>query len=219
MRAKPCPHEWPDRWEIGKYQMAELHDSVLDEGVTRSRLARVYAESLLAVASKNKQQDEVGEQLDGIIRDVFAKTPQVEAFLKNPTIGPKQKGPVIAQAFANTAEPVRNLLGVLNQNKRLHLIRSVAAVYRDLRDTQAGRIRIIVKSAVPLTVEQTNKLKTQLEKSLKKTPVIVPVVDPELIGGLIVQIGDRVVDTSVRTRIQTLRAKLMEQGTSYVLQN
>jgi F-type H+-transporting ATPase subunit delta len=199
--------------------MADTQDTVLDEGVVRSRLARVYAESLLAVAAKKNQQDEIGSQLDSIIKDVFAAKPEVEAYLNNPTVGKKQKAPVIAQAFAHTAEPVRNLLGVLNQNNRLRLVRSIAAVYRDLRDTQAGRVRIIVKSAVPLTVEQSNKLQKQLETSLKKTPVIVSVVDPELIGGLIVQIGDRVVDTSVRTRIQTLRAKLMEQGTSYVLQN
>ena len=199
--------------------MADIPDTVLDEGVTRSRLARVYAESLLAVAIKANRLDDVGEELDDIIRNVFATQPEVERFLKNPTVSKRNKGPVIASAFASCSEPVRNLLGVLNKNNRLQLIRSVAAVYRDLRDTQAGRVRVVVKSAVPLTGDQTEKLKSQLQANLKKTPVIVPVVDPELIGGLIVQIGDRVIDTSVRTRIQTLRAQLMERGTSYVLQN
>ncbi len=199
--------------------MADIPDTVLDEGVTRSRLARVYAEALLAVAAKNNQRDQVGDELDDVIRSVFAQQPELERFLKNPTISKRNKGPVIATGFASCSEPVRNLLGVLNQNNRLHLIRSVAAVYRDLRDQQAGRIRILVKSAVPLTKEQTDKLKNQLQKSLKKSPVIVVAVDPELIGGLIVQIGDRVIDTSIRTRIQTLRAQLMERGTSYVLQN
>ncbi|MBL8867695.1 MAG: ATP synthase F1 subunit delta [Gemmataceae bacterium] len=199
--------------------MADIADTVLDEGVTRNRLARVYAEALLAVAAKASRQDEVGAELDDLIRGVLAAKPEVEAFLKNPTVSKRNKGPVIASAFASCSEPVRNLLGVLNENGRLPLIRSVAAVYRDLRDTQAGRVRVIVKSAVPLTGEQSDKLKNQLQTSLKKSPVIVSVVDPELIGGLIVQIGDRVIDTSVRTRIQTLRAQLMERGTSYVLQN
>lgn len=199
--------------------MADIPETVLDEGVTRSRLARVYAEALLAVAARANRQDEVGEELDDIIRAVFAKQPEIERFLKNPTVGKRNKGPALQTAFATCSEPVRNLLGVLNENGRLPLIRSVAAVYRDLRDTRAGRVRVIVKSAVPLTGEQAEKLKTQLQSSLKKTPVIVPVVDPDLIGGLIVQIGDRVIDTSVRTRIQTLRAQLMERGTSYVLQN
>ncbi len=199
--------------------MADIPDTVLDEGVTRNRLARVYAEALFAVAAKANRQDDVGAELDDLIRGVLAAKPEVEAFLKNPTVSKRNKGPVIASAFASCSEPVRHLLGVLNENGRLALIRSVAAVYRDLRDTQAGRVRVIVKSAVPLTGEQSDKLKTQLQTSLKKTPVIVPVVDPDLIGGLIVQIGDRVIDTSVRTRIQTLRAQLMERGTSYVLQN
>jgi F-type H+-transporting ATPase subunit delta len=199
--------------------MAETHDTVLDEGVVRSRLARVYAEALLGVAAKANQRDEVGAELDDLVRNVLAAKPEVEAFLNNPTVGKRQKEPAIAEAFASASEPVRNLLGVLNQNNRLRLLRSIAGVYRDLRDVQAGRVRVTVKSAVPLTDDQKNKLKTTLEKSLKKTPVIVPVVEPDLIGGLIVQIGDRVIDTSVRTRIQTLRAQLMERGTSYVLQN
>lgn len=199
--------------------MAEIPDTVLDEGVTRNRLARVYAEALLAVAAKANQQDAVGEELDDLIRNVLATKPEVEAFLKNPTVSKRNKGPAIAAAFSGCSEPVRHLLGVLNENGRLPLIRSVAAVYRDLRDSQAGRVRTVVKSAVPLTSEQTAQLKSQLQAKLSKTPVIVSVVDPELIGGLIVQIGDRVIDTSVRTRIQTLRAQLMERGTSYVLQN
>ncbi|QEL17042.1 F0F1 ATP synthase subunit delta [Limnoglobus roseus] len=198
--------------------MANVHDSVLDEGVSRSRLARVYAEALLAVAAKTNQRDEIGDQLDDVIRNVFATKPEVEAFLNNPTISKRQKEPLLREAFAGCAEPIRNLLGVLNQNNRLGLVRSLAAVYRDLRDQHAGRLRVTVKSAVPLSDEQVNQLKATLEKSLNKSPVIVPVVEPELIGGLIVQIGDRVIDTSVRTRIQTLRAQLMERGTSYVLQ-
>lgn len=199
--------------------MADIPDNVLDEGVTRDRLARVYAEALLAVATKANQLDDVGDELDDIIRNVFTAQPEIERFLKNPTVGKRQKEPLLQSAFASCSVPVRHLLGVLNQNNRLQLFRSIAAVYRDLRDTQAGRVRIVVKSAVPLTSEQTDQLKNQLQTNLKKVPIIVPVVDPELIGGLIVQIGDRVIDTSVRTRIQTLRAQLMERGTSYVLQN
>lgn len=199
--------------------MANTHDTVLDEGVTRSRLARVYAESLLVVAVKAKLRDEVGDELDDIIRNVFAAQPDVERFLRNPTISKREKEPVLQKAFANCTEPVRNLFGVLNQNNRLQLFRSVAAVYRDLRDGQAGRVRILVKSAVELKNDQIEKLKTQLQKSLQKTPIIESIIEPDLIGGLIIQIGDRVIDTSIRTRIQTLRAQLMERGTSYVLQN
>ena len=199
--------------------MAETQDTVLDAGVVRSRLARVYAESLLTVAAKSNQADEIGAELAAIVTEVYAKNPQVEEFLKNPTVSKRQKEPVIREAFASASEPVRHFLGVLNENNRLHLVRSIAAVYREIRDEQAGRVRVVVKSAVPLTVEQLNKLKSQLETNLKKTPSVTTIVDPDLIGGLIVQVGDRVMDTSVRTRLQALRAKLMEQGTSYVLQN
>jgi F-type H+-transporting ATPase subunit delta len=197
--------------------MAE--ETVLDAGVVRSRTARVYAESLLGLAAKQNQADAVGDELVALHNEVLRKNPAVAAYLANPTISKRQKGPILASAFASASPLVKNLLGVLNENGRLNLLPQVIASYRELLDKRAGRVRVVVKSAVPLRAEQLDTLKTQLTKSLGQTPVIASVVDPELIGGLIVQIGDRVVDTSVRTRLQTLRAQLMDRGSSYVLQN
>ena len=111
---------------------------------------------------------------------------------------------------------VRNLLGVLNHNNRLWLVRPVAAAYRDLLDHRAGRVRVRVTSAVPLTDEQRGRLAETLAARLKKTPVLSVAVDPELLGGLVVRVGDQVIDSSVRTRLETLRSQLLEQGSSYV---
>ena len=112
-----------------------------------------------------------------------------------------------------------NLIGVLNKNGRLGQIRSVRAAYQRLREQQSGLIRVLVKSASPLDDGQREHLKSTLAAQLKGEPVLDVKVDPELLGGLVIQIGDRVYDMSVRTRLQSIRAQLMDGGTSYVLKN
>jgi F-type H+-transporting ATPase subunit delta len=192
-------------------------ETVLDPGATRSRLARVYAEALLAAAIDAGQVDEVGQELESLVQDVLDADPSVEAFLASPAVGRKAKTEAIDQAFGDrVSRLVRNLLGVLNQNNRLWLIRQIAGAYRDLLDQRAGRVRVRVASAVPLTDDQRNRLIHALATRLQKTPVLSMTVNPELLGGLVVRVGDQVFDTSVRTRLETLRSHLIEQGNSYV---
>jgi F-type H+-transporting ATPase subunit delta len=185
--------------------------------VARNRIARVYAEALLSAAEDAGQVDAIGAELEALVRDVLQADPGVEAFLASPAVGRRAKTEALGKAFAGRTSPlVRNLLGVLNHNGRLGLVRAVALVYRDLLDQRAGRVRVKVASAVPLTEEQQKRLTATLSARLKKTPVLSVAVDPDLLGGLVVRVGDQVFDTSVRTRLDTLRSHLMEQGSSYV---
>lgn len=188
------------------------HDGV----AARNRLARVYAEALAAAAGD--RADEVGQELVELVRGVLAANPTIEAYLASPAVSTRTKQPVLDAAFGTTVSPpVRNLIGVLNQNRRLDLLRPIAAAYRDLLDKRVGRVRVLVRTAAPLSDDQYGRLKETMAARLGKEPVLHVRVEPELLGGLVVQVGDRVFDTSVRTRIQTLRAQMMERGTSYVL--
>jgi F-type H+-transporting ATPase subunit delta len=185
--------------------------------VSRNRIARVYAEALLSAAEDAGQVDAIGAELDALVRDVLQADSGVEAYLASPAVGRRTKTEALERAFAGRTSPlVHNLLGVLNHNGRLGLVRSIAAVYRDLLDQRAGRVRVKVASAVPLTDDQRARLTATLSARLKKTPVLSVSVDPDLLGGLVVRVGDQVFDTSVRTRLDTLRSHLMEQGSSYV---
>ena len=67
-------------------------------------------------------------------------------------------------------------------------------------------------SAVPLTDAQLGRLRDNLKKSLKAEPVLDARTNPDVLGGLVVQVGDRVYDSSVRTRLETLRTHLMASG-------
>jgi F-type H+-transporting ATPase subunit delta len=193
------------------------HETVLDAGAARSRLARVYAAALLVAADKSGPQaaEEVGAELTALVR-ATAGNPGVAAFLASPAVNKKQKAAALAPALQqHGSELLRGLVGTLANNSRLDLLRGVAAAFAQLLDDRSGRVRVKVTAAVPLTAAQTAALLTNLRTSLgNQEPVLDVRVDPDLLGGLVVQVGDAVVDTSVRSRLQSLRTLLLEKGTS-----
>ena len=194
--------------------MSEQPDTVMEATGAAARLARVYAEALMAQAREAQQVDAVGDELASIVGDVLKSSPESEAFLVSSAVNRKVKEPTIASAFGNaTSELIQKFLGVLNDNNRLGLLRSINATYQKLRDQSQGRTRVKVVSAIDLNEQQTEQLKSTLKQSMKVEPVLEMRTDPEILGGLIVQIGDRVFDSSVRTRLNSLRTHLMTSGT------
>jgi F-type H+-transporting ATPase subunit delta len=187
------------------------HDTVLDAGSVKARLAKVYAEALLAAATRQNAVDATGDELSHFVSDVLAAAPEVESFLASPVVGKKTKAAAIEAALpGRSSDLVRGLFTVLARNGRLNLLRGIAAAYRLLLDDRAGRIRVKVTSAMDLSDTQRTALSSTLTDILKQQPILAVRVDPDLLGGMIVQIGDRVIDTSVRTRLQSLRTLLLE---------
>lgn len=193
------------------------HETVLDAGTTTSRLARVYAAALLASASQVSPEApaELADELTGLVAALNAD-PAVANLLTSPVVGKKARAAAIEAALSGRASrTLSGLLATLQQNNRLALLRPVAAAYRRLIEEQTGLVPVKVTAAVPLTDDQQAKLTENLKKLLKQDPVLNVRVDPDLLGGLVVQVGDSVVDTSVRTRIQTLRTLLLDKGGSH----
>jgi F-type H+-transporting ATPase subunit delta len=189
------------------------HETVLQATGARARLARVYAEALLACAAKSNSVDSVGAELKQIVTEIVGHFPKIGSFFGNPTIRAARKQPVLDAALANAVSPLmKNFLELLNQNHRLGILRDIQAAYQAICDSQAGRIRVLVRSATALNDGQLAQLKSTLAGKLGKDPVLATSVEPELLGGLIVQIGDRVYDTSVRTRLDNLRNHLLTSG-------
>lgn len=190
------------------------NETVLQATGARARLARVYAEALLACADKKNAIDAVGAELKQIVTEVVGHYPKIGSFFGNPTIRAIRKQPVLDAALKNAVSPLmRNFLELLNQNHRLGLLREIQAAYQGICDTRAGRVRIVVRSASALNDAQLAQLKSTLAEKLGKEPILSTVVDPELLGGLVVQVGDRVYDTSVRARLENIRNHLLTSGT------
>ncbi len=201
--------------------MSTNGDQELDHtaDVGAQRIARVYAEALLNAAEKRNEADAVYDQVDSLVHDLFRADPQFEAFLASGAVSRKDKEHVIRSVFGSRAgELFINFLLVLNQHERLELLRPILAAYRSLRDERARRIRVQVRSAVPLAQDQEQRLRQELHDTFQMEPLLETAVDPDLLGGMVVRVGDWVYDASVRSQLETLRKQLIERS-SYEIQS
>ncbi|MBY0525997.1 MAG: ATP synthase F1 subunit delta [Gemmataceae bacterium] len=180
--------------------------------VGAQRIARVYAESLYSVASKQGQAAEVLEEVDSLIRDVFRGRPQLELLITGSAIGRTAKEDVIKSAFAGRAsDTFLHFLYVLNHHDRLDLLRTIHSALHQIDNERNNRIRVHVQTATPLADDQRERLTTQLGRDLQAEVTLDLQVDPDLLGGMVVRAGDYVYDHSVRTQLATFRKELIER--------
>src|SRR5262249_16840378 len=152
------------------------HESVLEAGSIQARVAKMYAEALLAAAMKQSDADAVdtlGDELDAFVHDVLDANPEVEKFLASPIVGRKAKTAVLEAALpGRVSDLLRGLFGVLNRNGRLDLIRGIAVTYRQLLEVRAGRVRVKVTAAAPLSHAQETALTETLSGMMTQQPVL-----------------------------------------------
>jgi F-type H+-transporting ATPase subunit delta len=196
----------------GNGNVQSRHETVLDD--TTRHVARVYAQALLDAAGKRQQAAEVLDELNTLVHDILDRDPALEAFLASPAVGRERKEKVIRDAFGGRADEVFvNFLLVLNRHDRLEIIRAVAQEYRALYDEQAGRMPVEVESAVPLAADQEERLRQELRARFEgREPVLTTRVNPDLLGGLVVRVGDWVYDASVRNRLARIKNQLIERS-------
>jgi F-type H+-transporting ATPase subunit delta len=182
-----------------------IHVDVRDESV-----ARVYAEALYNAARKQGKVDTMLQQLEALVHEVFAAEPFLERGLASGAVRRDRKREAIDRAFGGKADPLLvDFLQVLNLHDRLGLLRAIARAFRDLNDEQVRRLRVRVGVATPLTQDQEGRLKAELKAHYNLDPVLDVKVDPDLLGGMVVQVGDWVIDRTVKSRLELLRKQLM----------
>ena len=198
--------------------MAETTDNKVAD-VSAQRVARIYAEALLRAADKRGQAEAVLQEMHALIHDVFAANPQFEVLLSGAAVGRTRRRQILRTVFAHRASEVFvNFLLVLNDHERLELVRPVLAALRELHDRRVGRQRVQVVSAVPLPEDQAELLLQHLRQNMRLDPLLERRVDPDLLGGLILRVGDLQVDASVRAELETIRSEIITR-TSHEIQS
>jgi F-type H+-transporting ATPase subunit delta len=181
--------------------------------VGSQRIAETYALALLNAAQKQNQPGEVLEDLDALVNYLLGKHPDMEKFLTSMAVGRDAKRKVLLDSLAGRAsELLTNFLLVVNSHDRLDLLRPMLTAYRQEYERRTNRMRVLVRTAVPLPDDQRERLLGELREMYHREPVLEMRVDPELLGGLVVRVGDHVLDGSVRTRIETIRNQLIERS-------
>jgi F-type H+-transporting ATPase subunit delta len=174
-----------------------------------SPTAVTYARSLLELAQERNIAEPIGQELDGI-REVLETNPTFREFLKDPGIGAEERTGVVDRVLRARANPLlSNFLGVLGVHNRLGLLEEIATAYGDLLDELLGKIEVDVTVAQRLSPEELEQVRQRVSGALKKDAVVHQYVDESIIGGLVLRVGDKLIDASVRSQLETIRRQFL----------
>lgn len=173
----------------------------------QSVVAQRYAKAIFEIALKRKKIDEIGEELQHIKKS-FAASSELRNWLSYPFIEVDDKKVLLGNIFNDVSEPVQNLLFLLVDRYRTDQIERIAEAYQQLQDDHKGMVQATVTTAFPLTAEEEKQLISTFEHLTQKKLRIEKQVDSDLLGGVIVKIGDRLYDGSLRTKLQRFRKSL-----------
>lgn len=175
-------------------------------------VARNYAEALLALARKANDTLGWGHMLQRVA-DAMAQDPTLHNFLESPRISAARKSEMLARAFQDRAPRLfLRFLQQLVHNRRQMLIGTIATEYFALLDEVEGRVRAHVTVAREADDVQLAAITRELSRVLGKEVVPDVHVNPAILGGLIVRVGDRVLDGSARRRLALLRDRLVRSA-------
>jgi F-type H+-transporting ATPase subunit delta len=168
-----------------------------------------YATALYDLADETKSLDAVADDLRRL-KGMIDGSPDLRRFLRSPLIDrqAQTKGMQAVLDAAKAGDLVRRFVGVVGSNRRLFALPGMVEAFLRRLARRRGEVTVHVSSAQPLSAAQSAELAEALKKSVGQKINIESKVEPELIGGLVVRVGSRMVDTSIRTQLQKLRRAL-----------
>ena len=170
-------------------------------------LARPYAEAAFALAKERGELGKWSEML-ALVAGVF-QDEQIQAAIANPKLtGVDIERLILTVCGERIDGAARNLIQVLGTNGRLAVLPEIRALFEHLKSEDEGLIEARINSAYPLDNAQLEQVVSLLSKRYQKKISPSVTVDPELIGGVRMQVGDKVWDASVRGRLQIMAAAL-----------
>ena len=174
-------------------------------GTIQASLGGRYATALFDLARQQGQLTAVESSLK-TVSTAMGESADLSALVKSPLVGRDDAARAIAALVPVLGlDPLTaNFLGVLAQNRRLGDLPAIIRAFRELAARSRGETNAEVVSAHPLDDAQVDALKQQLRHRVGREVAIDLKVDPTLLGGLVVKIGSQMIDSSIKTRLNTL---------------
>jgi F-type H+-transporting ATPase subunit delta len=173
----------------------------------RDPVARVYAQALLDVGRDQNRMDALGAQLEQVAAGVYAE-PNLCTFLESPVVDAQAKKRALVALRGKLDDALVNFLCLLVDKNRIGALDSIAGAYRDLADAAAGRVRVRALTAVTLPDDLRERLVTTVTATLKQECVLETAVQEDLLGGLVIEVGDKVYDGSVRRALRRMQSQM-----------
>lgn len=178
-----------------------------------SGVAERYASSLFELALEANSVESVGADLDRF-QSMTDESADLKRLIVSPVFSADDQFKAISAivAKAGISGLVANFLKVVARNRRLFAVPGIVKAYRAIAARHRGEVSADVVSAHALSAAQETELKAALKGVTGKDVAINVTVDPSILGGLIVKVGSRQIDTSLRTKLSSLKLALKEVG-------
>jgi F-type H+-transporting ATPase subunit delta len=165
-----------------------------------------YAQAIFDLALENNQVEQWGEDL-AVVAEVFEDA-DFAALMKHADMPAADKLAATASVLAGVNPLVRNLVDLLISKNSVDAIAGVYSSYTELLDSHLGRQRVEITTAVPLESTETERISSFVTGLVRREVVLTTKVDESIFGGLVIQIGDRLLDGSTKARLDGLRNRL-----------
>ncbi|MEX2430340.1 MAG: F0F1 ATP synthase subunit delta [Dehalococcoidia bacterium] len=177
--------------------------------MARAPKAKRYAQALFTLAQeKGTEAAWLDDLLDA--ERLFAD-PDVDLFMSSPRLPADRKLQATRELLSGKGVMVVNMIGLLITRQAADLLLDIATEYRRLLDESLGRVYAMVTSAAPVSKDQQELLQRSLSQALDKEIVLELQEDAAIIGGLMVRVGDQIIDGTVRSRLESLRMQLAHE--------
>jgi F-type H+-transporting ATPase subunit delta len=178
---------------------------VENSGGIKASLQGRYASALFDLASENGTVSAVETDLDNI-GQAIRESDDFAALIRNPQVSREASAGAMdgIAGVLGLSQLTKNFMGVLAANRRLSALPEIIRAFASIAAAQRGEATAEVTSAHALTDDQVEQLRQKLEVREGRTVKIRTSVDPELLGGLVVTIGSKRIDSSIRTRLNSL---------------
>ncbi|TNF70723.1 MAG: ATP synthase F1 subunit delta [Acidobacteria bacterium] len=175
-------------------------------------IARVYAQALLGLAESSGEVDQILEELLQL-GSLMDEAPELGDYLQSPLVKEESRREAVESLFrGRLSDLLVDTLQVMNRKGRLELIHALVEAYRQEYEVLRGQVDVRITTAIPLSDRVRQRLRVTTSKLTGKEAQLVEKIEPSILGGMILQIGDGKMDTSIARKIRKLAEEMVERA-------
>jgi ATP synthase F1 delta subunit len=172
-------------------------------------IARVYAEALFEVAKEKDSLDRVREEL-GEFADTLERERDLQVFFFSPYFGSAEKRDALGRAISGASEEFVNFLELLIEKHRMPVVFRIRRNFDQMWKQENRKLDVVLTSAIELDPDVVKQVGSEIEKQTGRSIDLSSNVDDEILGGLVLQVGNMVLDASIRNRLEKLRKSVAQ---------
>lgn len=177
----------------------------------KTSVARRYAKALIEIASETGEAGAYGKEVRTVY-GAFESAPELYKILLNPMFPIEDRLGLVEKVSRSLklSKPVERFLGTLVRTRRIRLLADIAEAYSRLEDDISGRVQVTVLSPVDMDASALDEIKKKISEATGLEAVVACSKDTALIGGMVVKVGNTILDGSLKTQIERMKEKILE---------